>query len=322
MMGNQTEGDVLNVDPTEYSLEELYDILAGRSQRLLPVVALSALRRKSYPEERKVADLRRILLDDEASSRLRTAAAVELARLGTPAARNVLLVEVEAKDEVMRRSVQIGQRELARLHGWAVPAPKERREVLSTPQGVMARETGPILGINAERAQPITKRKADPATAERIVSDLNAETPGLALADDMAYTVRCAGRTLAFVAAQGIAALIRTAEAPTEPIVVGVVAVRETVETGKWTAHFYLLAGRGEKDGEFVLRVVATTGQVVMVGTGRLVDGRADFSLRSVAGPGNAPAEVNGSYRAGRMQWTEARSETQVVQQHTPGRRQ
>jgi hypothetical protein len=321
MMGNQTEGDVLNVDPTKHSLEELYDILAGRSQRLPPVIALSALRQKDYPEERKVADLRRILLDDKASSRLRTAAAVELARLGTPAAQNVLLAETESKDEVIRRSVQVGQREFGRLSGRPLPPPKERRAVRPNLQVAMTREAGPVLPIDAEKAQPIGRRKAEPAMAERIVADLNAETPGLALAANIAYTLRCAGRTLAFVAAQDVAELLRVAEPPAEPIVVGVVAVRETVETDKWTAHYYLLADRGEKDGEVVLRVVTTGVRVVMAGTGTLVDGRADFSLRSVAGPGNTPAEVSGSYRVGRMQWTEARSETQVVQQRTPGRR-
>lgn len=320
-MSNQTQSDVLNVDPTEYSLEELYDILAGRSQRLPPVAALSALRRKDYPEERKIADLRRILFDEDISSRLRTAAAVELARLGTPAAQEVLVTETESKDEVFRRSVQIGERELVRLYGRTVPEPQELRVVLPSLQAVMTRVAGPILPISNEKARPITKRKTQPLTAERIVADLNTETPALALAADITYTLSCADRMLAFTAAQEVPEILKTTKLPTEPIVVGVVAIQEKVEMDKWTARYYLMAGRGEKDGEVALRMLTTSGRIVMVGTGTLVDGRIDFSLRAVAGPGNTPAEVSGNYRVGRMQWVEARSEARIVQQRTPDRR-
>ena len=320
-MGNPPEGDVLQVDPSEYSLEELYDILAGRSQRLPPVVALSLLRRKDYPEERKVADLQRILLDEQAASRLRTAAAVELGRLGTPAAQNALRRASQRKDEALRRSVQIGERELTRLHGRTLPPRQERREILPGLQAAMASQPGPILAVDAEQARPIERRKTEPATAERIVADLNAETPGLALAADITYTLRCAGRTLAFVATQDVAGLLRAEEPPAEPLVVGVVAIRETVETGKWSAHYFLLAGRGEKGGGADLRLLTTTGRVVMTGMATLADGRAEFALRSVVGPGNTPAEVSGNNRLGRMQWTAGRSETQVARQLTPRRR-
>jgi hypothetical protein len=317
-MRNQGEGDVLHADPDEFSLEELYDILAGRSDLLPPVIALSVLRRKEYPEDRKIADLQRILLDAQASSRLRTAAAVELSRLGTSAAQTALRESAEKEDEVIRRSVQIAERELARLRGRALPPRQERRAALPDLRTVMALEPGPTLPVEAKKARSISRRKTEPATAERIVGDLHAETPGLDLAVDITHTLRCAGRTLAFVATRDVARLLRQGERPVEPTVVGVVAMPETVETGKWSAHYFLLAGRSVNSGEVDLRLVTTAGQVFMVGTGTLIEGRAAFSLRSVAGPGNVPTEVSGNYRPGRMQWTEARSEMQVPRQLTP----
>jgi hypothetical protein len=279
------------------------------------------LRRKSYPEERKIGDLRSILLDGAASSRLRTAAAVELARLGTPAAQEVLLAETENKDEVVSRSVKLGGQEFTRLRGKALQAP-ERPPVL--PPGLaegMSRDVGPILPVDAEKAQPIRLRKTLPVTAGRIVADLNAETPALALVGDMTYTLRCGDRILGFVPTRETFDALQGADAPGEPVVAGVVAEQETVETNKWTAYYFLVASRAEKTDEVSLRLVTRRGRVAMVGTATLAPDQASFSLVSVTGPGNAPVEIRGVYRSNRLQVAVARSEPRVTQQLTPANR-
>ena len=324
MSNDKAPADVLHLDPAEYTFEELHDILAGRSQRLPPVAALTVLRQKRYPEAQKVADLQRILLDEGASSRLRTAAAVELGRLGTPAAHQALAAQRTSDSPLINRAASLGIRELEQVHGRAqlealeqVAAPVGRPALAET----MTRPAGQILTITAEQAQAITHRKSPKDMAAQIVTDLVAEQPDLTLRPDSARTLRCAGQTLAFVAEAAMERLIAEPEAAAGPTVAGVVAVKESVESGKWSTRFFLMAGPGEGPGELALRLATGQGRVVMTGTTTLEEGRADFELRSVHGPGNAPAELIGSYRDGRLRLTEGRSQPRIVEQQRPASR-
>jgi hypothetical protein len=321
MNAKETGADVLSVDPNDFSLEELYDILAGRSQRLPQVIALSVLRRKDYPEERKINDLQTILLDNTASSRLRTAAAVELARLGSPAAQKLLLAHMENKDAVVSRAVQIGQQEFTRLQGRGLQAAEDAPTMLPSLREAMSRQVGSILPVDSERAQRIRLRKTHPVTASRIMVDLNAAAPPLTLVSDLTYTLHCGDRTFAFVPTQAAFDLVRAADTLSEPIIAGLVAKQDTVETNKWAAYYYLLVNRTEKADELALRLVTRTGRIVMIGTATTTPDQASFSLASVVGHGNAPAEISGIYRSNRLQFTTARSEPRISQQLTPANR-
>jgi hypothetical protein len=328
MAETRSAGDVIEINPAEYTLEELRAIVAGQPGRLPPVLALAALRRKEYPEAEKVADLRRVLLDGAAEPRLRTAAALELGRLGSPAARLALAELTGRPGALLSRAVQLGQRELARMHGAAAPEPEAAEApaaALARPlrpelAAALSRPAGPPLPLHHDRAEPVVARKARIAQANRIAADLREETPELALAPEPTYRLHCGTRTLAVVGTPVMAALVE-GQAVERPVLVAVVAGEDTVESKKWGARYFLVAGPGEKGGELALRVVTGRGRTVMAGELLQGEGELRFALRSVAGPGNNPAEMSGRYGGGRLRLDQALAEKRIAEKLTPGRR-
>ena len=103
-------------------------------------LALSLLGRKRYP--RKAKDLERLLMDESEMPRLRNMAAIELGRLGTPAATRVLERGLRVKEDLSLRGVLEG---LSLAHVDRLHPAIRRLTRRKGPVGETARRTAMLL---------------------------------------------------------------------------------------------------------------------------------------------------------------------------------
>ncbi|HJQ33107.1 MAG TPA: HEAT repeat domain-containing protein [Pyrinomonadaceae bacterium] len=312
-----------------YGVEELRSIVFGGAgdERVSREVALGLLGRKDYPE--KVADFERVLADDREAPGLRTAAAVELGRVGSDAALDALVRHADVKHDLVARGVLNGLRHINSPRALEVAA---RR--LETPQGgarsALARSkkwTAALLAfrhgvkgfdlslpkrfrrvkVDPERAQQIRVSPPTSETLAKSLQDLATNPLGIELARERAVEMHCGDRELVFLFNRELSKQPGT-RLFEEKAVVGLVAVRYTVEVDTYSTKYGVLVQPSQDD---VLQILVTTtkGAVVLSGTGRPSGERVNFNLKAVDRPGVVAMEIEGAYTAEGLRFERAVSE-------------
>lgn len=282
------------LDSGAFGVEELREVVFGRSDRLPKALALSLLGRKEYPEEQKVDDLRRVLEDEQQPPRLRHTAAIELGRVGSRRAAEVLERAQEIQDSFVVRGVR---RSLGQVRRPEVP-----REAVSPPRQSMLR-------VDPERAERIQVGRLDEENASLAARQASETAPGIRLSARSALLLQCGGRNLLYLPNEDL----DTPDVPRrllrEEAVVGIVAERHTLEADRWETRYHVLTRPSDSSAAFQILVTTDTGEVVFAGEGRVEGESARFSLATVDHPGGVAIEIQGSSEAGRLQIEQARSE-------------
>lgn len=319
MAGDPDAGDV--IDAEAYSVAELRDMLFRNKGPLSPPLALALLGRKTYP--RKVADMTRLLMDENAAPRLRVMAGQILGRAGSPAAVRALERGLEVKNELALRGVLEGLRQAGRAETPAMLARLKRRKgvvgrTAARAAGLLGHRFGlrgnalpeaeglRELRVDPRRSQPIEVARAPGARVKAALAELSAALPGAKLVGTGALALRCAGRDLLLLfeaAAQ--------AEAPDHfgqrKALVGVIAEKATLEGSSWSVKYQLLT-EPQKDGTIRLLAASMRGVPVYAGTARIKGGRATFAWRTLDRPGAVAVDIQGAFEEGRIAVKQARS--------------
>jgi hypothetical protein len=320
------DADILSPDPKEFTVEELRKILSGESDRLPKVVAVSVLRRKDYPEKEKIADLERVLRNEQESPRLRHAAAVELGRLGSPAAAATLRSALKFTNEFVRRgvaqSLQLLGEEVTTTVGEQVsPATGAALLVLhlrSAPGvGVPFPESKDLLAP-ARAALAVKVQKANPEEAARAAHEAVATELGLHLLPESALAVRCLDRTLLYLPTQDAVQPDGPQRLLGKNGVAGVVVVRYTYEVDVWSVKYFVLTQPSGRDKELRILLATDGGVVAFAGTAEIDGKRARFSLQTVKHPGAVAARIEGLCQGGAIQLTQVRSDARRSQRLVP----
>jgi len=150
MTSDRRDGDM--IDGRRYSVAQLRAAVFKGGGKLARPLALALLGRKNYAQ--KLADLRKLMLNEKEAPRLRNMAAQFLGQMGTPAALKALERGLAVKDELTLRGV---------LHGLGLAGTDKTRRALEP----LKRRKG-IVGRTAERAeQQLAHRTATSARAAR-----------------------------------------------------------------------------------------------------------------------------------------------------------
>lgn len=319
--------DAISARP--YTVERLRRIVFGGAgdERLSRDVALGLLGRKDYPE--KVADFERLLADEGEAPRLRTAAAVELGRVGSDEALEALARHADVKHDLVARGVLNGLRHISSPRALEVAARRTERPQGETrsPLARSERWTAALLAfrhgapdfdlslpkryrfaqVDPARAQEIGVAPPRPDALSRALRDLTVNALGVELSPERAVEMRCGERELMLlfnrelVEREGLRLFERKA-------VVGVVAVRHTVEGDNYSTKYGVLA-QPSKGKELRILVTTTKGVVVLAGSGRLSGDQIKFKVKAVDRPGVVAMEVEGAYTAEGVRLTRALSE-------------
>ncbi|MCU7930477.1 MAG: hypothetical protein KZQ90_06730 [Candidatus Thiodiazotropha sp. (ex Codakia rugifera)] len=314
--------DFIDLDPKAFDRKTLLAAAAGEYEKLHPVIAVALLRRKRYALKDKLSDLAAIIDNGSAPKRARTAAALELGRLGSPEAWDVLSKRQKSRSSVVRKAAVSGASELVRLHGSTHAKAAGATLAEPAPAAFLDRslqlEIEPFLLLDRSRAQPLTQRKASTAQITQLERDLIGDIGRYGALSSLARTIRCGKRTLMFLPTELSESFIESGDQQSTGSIVGIVATRDTEETGLWSTRYYLVAGSQLAGGETLLRLVTRSGRPIMTGSTRREQGTTIFRMQSLATPGSAPAIVGGEYLEGRLRLIDSLSEPFVSVKQIP----
>ncbi|MEL0583604.1 MAG: hypothetical protein AAES65_01820 [Candidatus Thiodiazotropha sp. (ex. Lucinoma kazani)] len=306
-------GDFIDLDPKAFDRKTLLAAAAGEHEKLHPVIAVALLRRKRYAQTDKLSDLAAILDNGSAPKRARTAAALELGRLGSPEAWDALSKRQKSRSSIVRNAAVSGVSELVRLHGSTHSKATGATTLEPAPAAFLDRslrlEIEPFLLLDRGRAQPLTQRKASTTQVAQLDRDLIGDIGRYGALSSLARTIRCGKRTLMFLPTQLSESFIESGGQEKTGSIVGIVATRDTEETGFWSTRYYLVAGSQLAGGETLLRLVTRSGRPIMTGSATHKRGTTTFRIQSIATPGSAPAVVGGEYLEGRLRLIDSLSE-------------
>ena len=303
------------IDARVYSVDELRAAVFEGLGSLSRPLALGLLARKDYPK--KVADLQRILVDENEQPRLRAMAASGLGDVPTAASQRALEVGLKSKDPVTLRAVAKalgdvgGEKHVKALRSLAKSAGPVGRDAglaleslslrlnLTRRGGAALPESMPV----AATGMP-TRIKVEAAKAADVTAALKA-LPGRKLARSAAVAMTCQGRRLVFAFDE--VALKRGAKMIEAGGEVGIVAEPPGVESTAWSAR-YLVHVEPEARGAFRVLVTTPEGRPVFAGRGTQEGGKATFQIGAADAPGALPVELGGTFDGKTLTFDVARS--------------
>jgi hypothetical protein len=317
-----------------YPIEELREAVFDEGRpHLSPVLALSLLRSKEYPE--KLEDFERILRDEAAPPRLRYTAAVELGRMGVREAETILLEGLKAKNNLVVRGVLQSLAQKGGREAFEAVGVLRRRQELARwtdwPLTLMAYRLGErgfeipfpsskkSLPVDRSRAEVIVLKTPKAAEAAHAVKPQLEGIPGINPAAETGVVIECGGRSMMylmnrdFTGREGLELLARRAA------VQGVLLAHYPVESGKWEVRYFVLTQPGPAPGTVQILVVSPSGELAFAGEGKLEGG--EFALWTVVHPGAISVDIQGRYSEGELRFERALSEATRIHSRVPAQR-
>lgn len=306
------EPDIMDADG--FSVAELRKMAFEDKGPLSRPLALALLGRKRYP--RKTQDLERFVMDETETPRLRNMAALELGRLGTPAAVKALERGLSVKEDVSLRGVLegISLTGVDRIHP-EINRLKRRKG----PVGETARRTAALLTHRLGlRGAAMSRPEGGRQTAieigrprrseiEAALSTLAKTATGLKLMYGGAVSFRCDDQKFMFMLRESIGDQPDLTRLVRHKAELAVVAARKEREHSGWALKYHVLTAPMSKDE---IRIVVSTakGRVTLEGIAKVERESADFQVHSVGGAGAVAIEVGGTYDGQKITFTNARS--------------
>lgn len=325
----KSRGDIITADAFE--VEELRSAVFGKDTRISPILALTLLGRKEYPE--KLGDMERVLRDADQGERVRHTAAIELSRIGSEEAVRVLMDNIDAKQDFVARGVIKALGGLAGPGELRVIAERIKRPGVSQTATWAATFAAFRLGtegfemrlprqedfieLDQRRAEVRKVEPIDAETATRILRDLHEDVQGIELVAKGAAAIMCADRTFVFLANK---VLLNPDIVLRQKAVAGVAAVQSPREPNPWTIRHYIFSQPSGDARSLQVFVTTTGGILALADEGKVERQRAAFTLRSVNRPGAIPAEMRCVYEEGEVRFAEVRSEPRKLKGRAPDR--
>jgi hypothetical protein len=314
------DADILSIDPSKISLQELREAVLGNNARIPKVVALSALRSKDYPEAEKIADLERVMQDEQQSHRVRHVAALELGRIGSAGAIASLRRLSGVKNEFVQRGIMAA---LSMAGGEPESGPKSQTPHIGRSLVKQHLAAAPTAGLRfpeeAEFLSPQHGKEAAIAVAKPENATHAAKQPeiaqlGISLRTESALSVRCGKEdflvlpTSETIDAKGPAGLLG------KNGVAGVVALHHTVEIDTWSARYLVMTKASPRQNEFQILLTKPDGTIAYAGPATIQGKQARFTLRSVKHPGVIPAQIEGTLEAGVLHLNRVLSDLRITE--------
>jgi hypothetical protein len=302
-----------------YPVAYLRANIFGTEAALSRPLAVMLLGQKRY--RTKVADLKRLLLDEREASRVREVAAHVLGRTTSPAAARALRAGLNVKDPQTLRSV---------VKALALGGDRSALPAIAR----LARRRGPHAATAAWAARLLRYRsgqggsglpkavrwlRADPATAAPIAPRSASRTavaqarrmlaksaPSFAFSGTNALTFLCGDRRLmVLLDRDGVEAGLAPRMLARRALI-GAVAEYSSAEGEAWEIAYLVLTEPRRRGNQVRMSVVTPLGRLVMDGTAVVKEDAAEFEIVAVDTPGAVPIEIAGTIAGGRTRFQRA----------------
>ena len=305
------------LNPDELSLKRLRDVVIGRDTTFSRTRAMALLLASDFPNKHRDFE---VVLDDETESpEIRYVAAINLGKVNTPVAMEILIKNSQVRDErvlmgVMKALGRIGDkialdaifsaREYAK--GLAVSQAKFAATLITHRLGLEEGElpipqTSDHLEVQPYAARPFLITRAGDTDAEFCLRSLADQPFGIEFSEHPMYQARC-GRNAWMILLNrnfvGDNTVRMLAERRAFP---GVVALRSE-GTGLYSVSYLLLTSSTSDRDVINILVYRTNGELVFSGTAQVKESCAEFSILALRRPGAFAVKMEGTLEAGRLE--------------------
>ncbi len=320
------------IDPLKAGVPELRDAVAGRSQ-LPRGAAMGALAESGYPNKHR--DFQAVLENPDEPRLYRRIAAVQLARIGTPAAEEILRHNADIQDPAVLAEVAAG---LGRIGGAeALDAVLRAKDRLP---GELAREAEFAAELIAHRlgleqgyaagcddvefveppsgcANPMRFRPARRGEIEQALIHLARDPFGIELADTPMFKIECEEETWMLLLNREYAGASAVERLSGRRALAAVAATKLNAEEDCHSA-LVVLTSPAKRGSGLEIRLFEPGGQLEYAGTGEIEGKSLRFSIRAVKRPGAAPVRISGRFGEGGLEIEQGVSASRVIPKRHP----
>jgi len=317
----------VNVDTGKLSLKRLRDVVAGRETTFPRSQGMAILQTTDFPNKHR--DFEAVLENEMEPPEIRYLAAINLGKLTTPAAMEILVKNSHVRDErvltgVMKALGCIGNKSALD----AISTAKERATGLAAMQAEFATtliahrlgmeecelpvpETRDHLELDLDCARPFRITQADDADAEFCLRSLADQPFGIEFLEHPMYQARCGRNTWMILLNRDFSDKSSVKTLRRRKTFLGVVAIRSEETQLYSVAYLLLTSPTKDKDAVSIL-IYRTNGDLTFSGIARIVENYAEFSILALPQPGAFAVKLEGVFEDGRLDIKTALSTTFV----------
>lgn len=304
-------------DSNDISLKQLREVVAGRDCGFSRTRAMALLLESDFPNKHR--DYEQVLANEKDPPEMRHLAALYLGMTNTPASLEILVKSTKITDEfvlagVMKALGRIGDESALEavvqvqrkvngevgsqasfaasliayrlgLDGYALPAPTEVNYV-----------EPPVC-----EARPVEISIADGIDAEICLRSLARLPLGIEFAEYPMHQIRCGRNIWMLLLNRDVTGRDGIETTKARKTFLGVVA-RRNHSTGLYSASFVILMSPSKQATALDLLVCRLEGNIAFGGKVRTEGAGATFLIRSVSGPRGFGIQLEGSFKAGRLE--------------------
>jgi hypothetical protein len=317
-------------------IDSLTEVVIGRDQRFARGEAMASLANSNLPGSETV--LARVLEDPREKWAYRSAAAIALGRIFSPAAERILVRNLREESgpallAVLRSLGSIGgPRALAAIDGLKLPSRHPAGRATAFAAALITHRYG-LAGHDLRFPKPSELlaapqrphlRTIDISVLEkrqtrRVTEALKRYPYGIELSPTVSTRIACAGEVnVVCVNAEFVPGSSLSVLAERKALLA--VAALQSPETGDYSVSYLVLTARRRASKTINILVTRCSGNAALAGTGQLADERLEFELHSIRRPGARAIKFRGALSGGVIHADEALSSAAGVSGKTPSR--
>lgn len=304
------------IDTDKLSLKRLRDVVAGRDTSFPRSSGMDILQTTDFPNKHR--DFEAVLENEKESSEIRYLAAMNLGKIPTPAAMEILVKNAHVRDEyvlagVMKALGCIGNESALA----AISTAKKRAKGLAAMQAEFAAtliahrvgleecelpvaEARDYLELDLHCARPLRITRADATDAEFCLRSLAGQSFGIEFSEHPMYQARCGRNTWMILLNRDFGDKDSLNTLGKRKAFFGVVAIRSEGTPLYSVAHLILTSPAKDEDAVSIL-IYRTNGKLTFGGTARVVGNYAEFSILTLTQPGAFAVKIEGAFEDGRL---------------------
>jgi hypothetical protein len=306
----------VNIDTDKLSLKRLRDVVAGRDTTFPRSRGMAILQTTDFPNKHR--DFEAVLENEKESPEIRYLAAINLGKISSPAAIEILVKNSHVSEEhvlagVMKALGCIGNKSALD----AISTAKKRAKGLAAMQAEFAAtliahrlgleecelpvpETMDHLELDLPCARPFRITRADDTDAEFCLRSLAGQQFGIEFSEHPMYQARCGRNVWMILLNRDFGDKNSVKTLGKRKAFLGVVAIRSE-ETRLYSVAYLMLTSSSKDEDVVSILIYRTNGNLTFSGTARVVGNCAEFSILALPQPGAFAVKIEGTFEYGRL---------------------
>lgn len=321
------------IDPEKVSLKQLRDVVAGRDMNFPRPRAMDLLQVSDFPNKHR--DFEAILENEHEPSDIRYLAAVNLWRINTPNALEILIKNSQVCDErvlegIMMALGRIGGRSALNAvlkvkknaQGRAALQAKFAADLISYRLGLNGNELQvpdekDYMKLPSENTYSFQFTPAKYEDSELCLRSLAHQPFGIEFSEHPMYQMRCGRNDMIMLFNREFISQNAVKKLTERRSFLGVIAIKSE-ESQLYSTTLLVLTSPTRQSDKVNILIYRSTGDLAFGGIAEVKNSRAVFSIRTISRPGASPIKVEGVFEDGKLEIENALSSSFAQKRRQP----